>query len=49
MREWFECDTLLVLGEPGKLIPEKHGPVVQDVVREQQDHLVQLTEPARNR
>ncbi len=40
----FERDTLMLMNEMRRLVPEKDGHIVEEVASEEQDHLVTLTE-----
>jgi len=40
----FERDTLVLLNEMRKLVPDKHSAIVDKIAQEEQAHLVTLTE-----
>jgi rubrerythrin len=40
----FERDTLILMNEMRKLVPEKDGAIVEELASEEQGHLVTLTE-----
>jgi hypothetical protein len=40
----FERDTLILMNEMRKLVPEKDGAIVEELASEEQAHLVTLTE-----